>query len=79
MCSKETVAVARRKKSKSGTTQGSTAGSRLELIRKRHHELILQTRELIAADLDDEFEDGFSEAEEVEELEFAEASNADSL
>jgi hypothetical protein len=46
--------------------------ARLALIRKRHHELILQPREAIAADLDSEFEDA-SQSEELELVSAAES------
>ena len=47
--------------------------SRLELIKKRHRELILKPRQSIAADFNDEFGDPFEEILEGKAVELAEA------
>ena len=65
-----------------GTSERHPSGqglieARLRLIRKRHRELILQPRELIAADLASEFDDRFEEDAEPKEVpvgEFAQGS-----
>lgn len=53
--------------------------ARLALIRKRHRELILHQRELIAADLDSEFDDAFDDGAELEELQLAEVVQGEPL
>jgi hypothetical protein len=53
--------------------------ARLALIRKRHRELILRHRELIAADLDGEFDDAFDDGAELEELQLAEVVQSETL
>jgi hypothetical protein len=48
--------------------------ARLELIRKRHRELILQPRELMAADLASELDDSLEEPVEADELQLAQTA-----
>ena len=67
----EAVVVARQKSSTKNPSRTDILSQRLELIKKRHRELILHPREMIAADLDSDF-DSFEEAE-GEELQLAEA------
>ena len=54
-------------------TREQLRAARLEVIRQRHKKLILEPRETIAADLDDEFSDPFEEFGEPDELQFVEA------
>jgi hypothetical protein len=63
------------KKSKASNTQSKDAGmaARLELIRNRHRELILQPRELVMGSLSDDAEYSLDEMGESEELELVEA------
>ena len=57
-----------------GQASGQDAAvSRLELIRKRHRELILKPRQSIVADFNDEFGNPFEEILEGEAVELAEA------
>lgn len=51
--------------------------SRLALIRKRHRELILKPRQSIVADFNDEFGNPFEEALEGEQVEMADAIDAE--
>ncbi len=55
-------------------TQTNVLAARLDLIRKRHRELILETRAMIAAELADGFEDPFEEMVEAEELHLVESA-----
>jgi len=63
-----------RKTSKQATDAHTGLAARLELIRKRHRELILETRAMIAAELDGEFDDPFEEMAEADELQLVEAA-----
>jgi hypothetical protein len=45
----------------------------LALIRQRHRKLILEPRAAIATDFDREFEDGFDDVLEADQLEVAQA------
>ncbi|MHC4481389.1 MAG: hypothetical protein ACYS8K_04305 [Planctomycetota bacterium] len=47
--------------------------ARLALIRQRHRKLILEPRAAIATDFDREFEDGFDDVLEADQLEVAQA------
>ena len=69
------VFFARREMSTRRESREERLTARLALIRKRYHELILQPREMIAADLDGEFDD----APESEELELVAAADSDEL
>jgi hypothetical protein len=51
--------------------------SRLELIRQRHRALIVQTREMIAADFDHEFGDAFDETEDLDQVEMGDLVEAE--
>ena len=51
--------------------------SRLALIKKRHRELILKPRQSIVADFNDEFGDPFEEALEGDQVEMADAVEAE--
>jgi len=53
--------------------------SRLELIRKRHRELILKPRQSIVADFNDEFGDPFEEILDGEPVEVADVVDAESF
>ena len=48
--------------------------SRLDLIRRRHQELILETRAMIAAEIADGVGDPFEDMVEAEELHLVEAA-----
>jgi len=69
--------VARKRTRQTQQSKESIFESRLDLIRRRHRELILTQRQLIAADLADEFGDGFAGVEEAEELEYAGAGQTE--
>ncbi len=72
--------MARRAKLKDEKEPGQNAlGSRLELIKRRHRELILQPRKIIAADLNDEFGNPFEDLLEVEQFEYAEPAGIGQL
>jgi len=58
------------------TGQGLLA-RRLELIRKRHRQLILEPREVIAADFDADLDDVLGDLLAPEELELANATAVD--
>ena len=51
--------------------------SRLELIRQRHRALIVQAREMIAADFDHEFGDAFDEMEDLDQVEMGDLVEAE--
>ncbi len=63
----------RRTKKQAGK-ETNVLAARLDLIRKRHRELILETRAMIAAELADGFEDPFEEMVEAEELHLVESA-----
>ncbi len=63
-----------RKMKKQAGTQKNALATRLDLIRKRHRELILETRAMIAAELADGTEDPFEEMAEAEELHLVESA-----
>ncbi len=63
----------RRTKTQVGT-EAQVMAARLDLIRKRHRELILETRAMIAAELADGFDDPFEEMVEAEELHLVESA-----
>jgi len=60
---------ARTAKDAAGQSEAQRRAARLDLIRRRHRELILQPRALIAADLDADLDDPMEELSE--ELEMA--------
>jgi len=64
----------RRKTKKQAGTEMTVQAARLDLIRRRHQELILQTRAMIAAELADGFGDPFEDMVEAEELHMVEAA-----
>jgi hypothetical protein len=64
----------RRKTKKHVATEMDVQAARLDLIRKRHQELILQTRAMIAAELSDGFDDPFEDMVEAEELHLVESA-----
>ncbi|MFO8008561.1 MAG: hypothetical protein R6V05_12595 [Candidatus Brocadiia bacterium] len=53
--------------------------ARLEIIRRRHQELILQPREVIGADLDGDLTGPLGEFDEPDEVRILEASQAGQL
>ncbi|KPK61796.1 MAG: hypothetical protein AMK73_07695 [Planctomycetes bacterium SM23_32] len=61
----------RSKNTRKGGPRQDGTGCRLELIRRRHRELILRPREAIAADYGDEFEDPFDEVLDADQMELA--------
>lgn len=67
--------MARKKYRRTKRSSEEMRTARLQLIKKRYRELILQPRELIAADLDAEFS-GLTEADEFELSEAAELDPA---
>jgi hypothetical protein len=69
--------MARHKKSKAPADRQELLQSRLELIRQRHRALIVQAREMIAADFDQEFGDSFDEMEDVEQVEMGDLVEAE--
>ncbi len=62
-----------------GQSREEVIEARLEMIRKRHRELILLPREVIAADLDSEFDDAFDGVTEAEELQLAQVVQSEQL
>jgi hypothetical protein len=75
----EAVFVARKTKKQRRQSREEAFEARLALIRKRHRELILRQRELIAADLASEFDDALDDGAELEELELAQAVQSETL
>jgi hypothetical protein len=77
-CKEHDVRMARSTKSTmdGGAPAQVAPASRLELIRKRHRELILKPRQSIAADFNDEFGDPFEEILEGDQVEMAETVDA---
>ena len=63
-----------RKTKQQAASTTDVVAARLDLIRRRHRELILQTRAMIAAELADGFEDPFEDMVETEELHLVEAA-----
>jgi len=52
------------------------SASRLELIKRRHEELILKPRATIAADLSNELDDPYEELLGTEQMELADTADA---
>lgn len=64
----------------SGKKETDRLTARLEMIRRRHRKLILEPREAIAAELDeDSFDDPLDEMTEADELELMQASDVRDL
>ena len=55
------------RRKKGGNAASEPQHTRLQLIRERHRKLILEPREMIAADLDDGTEDVLGAMQEAEE------------
>lgn len=55
------------------------AAARLDLIRRRHQALILQTRAMIAAEMASDFDDPFEAMVEADELQLVEAAETGRL
>jgi hypothetical protein len=69
--------MARRAKTQREDVTGSPeATSRLALIKRRHRELILKPREVIAADFGDELDDPFEEILDADQMEVSEPVDA---
>jgi hypothetical protein len=63
-----------RKTKQQAVSTTDVVAARLDLIRRRHRELILETRAMIAAELADGFGDPFEDMVEAEELHLVEAA-----
>ena len=70
----EVAPIMSRTMNKQDVPELTVLAARLDLIRKRHRALILETRAMIAAELDGEFDDPFEEMVEAEELHLVEAA-----
>jgi len=64
----------KKNKTKQRETAQRLLARRLELIRKRHRQLILEPREVIAADFNADLDDVLGDLLEPEELELANAT-----
>jgi hypothetical protein len=64
----------RRTMKKQAETEPTVQTGRLDLIRRRHRELILETRAMIAAEIADGAEDPFEDMAEADELHLVEAA-----
>ena len=67
----------KKKENKQQETAQGLLARRLELIRKRHRQLILEPREVIAADFAADLDDVLGDLLEPEELELANATAVD--
>ena len=68
-----------RKSTKQQPSGMDVVAARLDLIRKRHQALILQTRAMIAAEMASDFDDPFEAMVEADELQLVEAHETDRL